>query len=208
MNASRLGTLDVEEQAAHWLRVMESPSPNDRAKFWAWIQSSPTHVRELLLASKLDQELDSIDRGRRIDVETLIFNALAQEEARRAAARMARARLRQAPHWFTGIAASIAFVAVAAFLIPTVSGLRSTHAEGDTLGRIVAEFNRNHATPRLHVEGETLRNRRFTVVFDAHDPGSLLDYLARDEGVIVVNEGDDIVIRLRDAQSFRTSSRQ
>ena len=128
MNASRLGTLDVEEQAAYWLRVMESPTPTDRAMFWVWIQSSPTHVRELLLASKLDQELESIDRGRRIDVEALIVDASAQEEARRHASRVARAKLRHAPQWFTGIAASIAFVAVAAFLIPAVSKLHSTAA--------------------------------------------------------------------------------
>ena len=178
MNASRLGTLDVEEQAAYWLRVMESPSPQDRAMFWVWVQSSPAHVRELLLASKLDHELESIDRARRIDVEALICRAVAQEEIRRRASRMARARLRQAPHWFTGIAASIAFVGVAAFLIPTVNELRSGTAaapakvrgvpstrieSGKPLERIAGEFDRYNDRPKL------ARDARMTFVREEND---------------------------------------
>ena len=186
MNASRLGTLDVEEQAAYWLRVMESPSPQDRAMFWVWVQSSPAHVRELLLASKLDHELESIDRARRIDVEALICRALAQEEIRRRASRMARARLRQAPHWFTGIAASIAFVGVAAFLIPTVNELRggTSAAPAKASGGASTSIGSGKPVQRVGQESERYIAR---------------PQLTRDASVAFVRQENDIAARDRDS---------
>lgn len=66
-----------------------------------------------------------------------------------------------------------------------------------TLAEIVAEFNRYNRAPQIRVEGETLRARRFSGVFDADDPESLLKYLASDSGLVFDRQGHEIVIRPR-----------
>ncbi len=46
------------QEAAEWLHVMNAePGPDEREAFAAWVAASPLHVREMLLASMLDQEL-------------------------------------------------------------------------------------------------------------------------------------------------------
>lgn len=65
------------------------------------------------------------------------------------------------------------------------------------LGEIVEEFHRYNATPRLLVEGEELRERRFNGVFDADEPETLLAYLASDGTIALERRGDDLVIRAR-----------
>ncbi len=75
MDAKRLEVLSVAEQAAHWLRVMETVDIKKRKDFWEWMSASPLHVRELLLAVRLDQSLNAIDPERRIDVAGLIAQA-------------------------------------------------------------------------------------------------------------------------------------
>jgi transmembrane sensor len=49
----------------------------------------------------------------------------------------------------------------------------------DTLAYIAAEFNRYNRTPKIRVEGETLRLRRFNGVFDADNPLPLLQFLKK-----------------------------
>jgi transmembrane sensor len=63
------------------------------------------------------------------------------------------------------------------------------------LADIAAEFNRHNATPKLRVEGDSLRERQFILIFKNANPESLLNYLAHDEALELVQEGDDIVIR-------------
>ena len=65
-----------------------------------------------------------------------------------------------------------------------------------TLAEIAAEFNRYNRAPQIRVEGDALRARQFSVVFDANDPQSLLDYLSMDKQIAFVRTGDELVIRM------------
>lgn len=67
----------------------------------------------------------------------------------------------------------------------------------NTLAEITEEFSRYNRTPSLRVEGETLRARRFSGVFDADVPEALLTYLATDDSLAFERKGDEIVIRTR-----------
>jgi transmembrane sensor len=66
-----------------------------------------------------------------------------------------------------------------------------------TLEEIAEAFNRYNRALQIRVEGETLRAKRFSGVFDADDPESLLTYLATDSRLAFDREGDELVIRLR-----------
>jgi transmembrane sensor len=65
----------------------------------------------------------------------------------------------------------------------------------ETLGWIADEFNRYNAAPRLKVEGDALRARRFNGVFNAHSPESLVEYLQQDRSIVFEREDGAIVIR-------------
>ena len=65
----------------------------------------------------------------------------------------------------------------------------------DTLADIAAEFNRYNRTPKIRVEGEALRLRRFNGVFDADDPMSLLQFLKEDHDVTFETRGDELIIK-------------
>jgi transmembrane sensor len=67
----------------------------------------------------------------------------------------------------------------------------------NTLAEISEEFARYNRKPYMRVEGEALRARRFSGVFDADSPEALLAYLAADKSLEVEREGDEIVIRVR-----------
>jgi transmembrane sensor len=69
--------------------------------------------------------------------------------------------------------------------------------EWETLDTIVAEFNRYNRTPQIRVEGDDVRGRRYTAVFDADNPQTLLKFLARDSELAFAAKGDDFVIRAR-----------
>jgi transmembrane sensor len=69
--------------------------------------------------------------------------------------------------------------------------------EWETLGTIADEFNRYNRSPQLRVEGEGVRGRRYTAVFDADNPQTLLRFLAQDSELKFAAEGDDFVIRGR-----------
>jgi transmembrane sensor len=66
---------------------------------------------------------------------------------------------------------------------------------GDSLAEIAEEFNRYNRSPRIAIEGEAVRARQFSGVFDAQDPDSLVDSLERDEQLEVIREDGTIVIR-------------
>lgn len=65
----------------------------------------------------------------------------------------------------------------------------------DTLSDIAEEFARYNRSPRIRIEGNDLRMRRFSGVFDADNPESLLKYLVMDASVTMARDGNDIVIR-------------
>jgi transmembrane sensor len=69
--------------------------------------------------------------------------------------------------------------------------------EWETLEAIVTEFNRYNRTPQIRVEGDSVRGRRYTAVFDADNPQTLLKFLARDSDLAFAAKGDDFVIRAR-----------
>lgn len=65
------------------------------------------------------------------------------------------------------------------------------------LSEIVDEFQRYNVKPRMRVEGDELRERRFNGVFDADDPEMLVSYLATDSTIAFDRRGDELVIRVR-----------
>lgn len=65
----------------------------------------------------------------------------------------------------------------------------------DTLGEIATQFNRYNASPRIEARGEGAASKRYTGVFDADDPSSLLEYLARDPSLAIERQAQQIVIR-------------
>lgn len=67
----------------------------------------------------------------------------------------------------------------------------------DTLVDIAAEFNRYNQTPRLVVEGDAEQLPRYTGVFDADDPRSLLAFLREDSQITLEEQGPEIIIRRR-----------
>jgi transmembrane sensor len=67
----------------------------------------------------------------------------------------------------------------------------------NTLAEIADEFARFNRTPHLRVEGEALRARRFSGVFDADTPAALLTFLASDNSITFDRHGDEIVIMPR-----------
>jgi transmembrane sensor len=66
----------------------------------------------------------------------------------------------------------------------------------DSLGRIAEEFNR-YNTRTIRVAGADVAKRVYTGVFDANDTDSLLQVLARDKDLSVVESENEIVIRSR-----------
>ncbi len=69
--------------------------------------------------------------------------------------------------------------------------------ELDPLADVAAEFNRYNRAPRVRVEGEAARMKRFSGVFDANDPKSLVSLLATYGDLTVDERADEIVIRGR-----------
>lgn len=67
----------------------------------------------------------------------------------------------------------------------------------NTLAEIAEEFGRFNRTPHLRIEGQALRARRFSGVFDADAPEALLAYLADDDTIAFDRQGDEIVIMPR-----------
>jgi transmembrane sensor len=69
--------------------------------------------------------------------------------------------------------------------------------QGTELGQIAEEFNRYNAAPKIIVEDETLRTRRFSGVFNADDPKSFVQFLYQDAGIDFDHDRRGFVIRRR-----------
>jgi ferric-dicitrate binding protein FerR (iron transport regulator) len=105
-NLHRLETQAISEQAIQWLRILRAAGPRERNDFWRWMVASPAHVRELLLAQTLEEELCGIDSARRIDVEALVAKAASDQDAH-ASRRLAG---RDLMSWMVGIGAGLALI--------------------------------------------------------------------------------------------------
>lgn len=75
--AQQLEALGLAQQAEEWRQILLTAGPKEEAAFWAWIEKSPLHLREILLADVLDSALDHVDPERRIDIDALIARAKA-----------------------------------------------------------------------------------------------------------------------------------
>lgn len=75
--------------------------------------------------------------------------------------------------------------------------------QDDTLADIAAEFNRHNAVPRIQVEGESARTRRFAGTFDADAPQALIEALQTDQELVVERTPREIAIRVRNSSSER-----
>lgn len=68
----------------------------------------------------------------------------------------------------------------------------------EALQTIAEEFNRYNRSPQLIVEGEVLRSRRYGGTFDADDPESFVQFIARTGRVDLHRDSGRIVIRPQD----------
>lgn len=75
--AQQLEALGLAQQAEEWRQILLTAGPKEEAAFWAWVERSPQHLREILLADTLDSALDHLDPERKIDVEALIARSKA-----------------------------------------------------------------------------------------------------------------------------------
>jgi transmembrane sensor len=69
---------------------------------------------------------------------------------------------------------------------------------GDQVAEIVAEFNRYNRR-QIRVEGDEIRDRQLSGLFDADDPSPVVRFLERDPQIEVVETEDAILIRPRSA---------
>ena len=69
--------------------------------------------------------------------------------------------------------------------------------EWQTLEEIANEFNRYNRIPQIRLEGQEVKARRYTAVFDADNPQTLLKFLSKDDGLRFSAEGSDFVIQAR-----------
>ena len=76
MSASQHKSIDqrIAEEAAQWLIELEDANA-DLPRFTAWLEASPRHVEEFLVASAVWNAIDTIDDTHRIDVEQLLAGA-------------------------------------------------------------------------------------------------------------------------------------
>jgi transmembrane sensor len=66
----------------------------------------------------------------------------------------------------------------------------------DTLAKIVQEFNR-YNREQIRLKDPAIADRVYTGVFDADDPNSLVEVLARETDLAVEHSGEDILVKSR-----------
>jgi transmembrane sensor len=62
---------------------------------------------------------------------------------------------------------------------------------------IAEQFNRYNRSPRIVVEGALARERRYGGTFDADDPESLIQFVARRGDLVIERSESRIVVRAR-----------
>lgn len=66
-----------------------------------------------------------------------------------------------------------------------------------TLAEMAAEFARYNRSPVIVIEDKELQARRFSGVFNADDPESLVTFLESDDEISIERQGDRFIVRLR-----------
>jgi transmembrane sensor len=178
----------LAEEAAHWLLELEEPDSATLTRFAAWLESSPRHVEEFLLASAVWKEAEHFDSARRLDVEKLVEEArtnvrtIGLPSARAAAASPPRATVRHARRIALAAAAlgATIVVGIALWQAPRGQPLNYTTVRGEqralkledgsvvylnTQSRVQVQFSKEVRVIRL-LEGEAM----FNVEHDAARP--------------------------------------
>jgi transmembrane sensor len=75
MAVDRIETPALAEEAAHWLIELEESGSEVLRRFAAWLETSPRHVEEFLLAAAVWKEFDQFDVERRLDIQRLLDDA-------------------------------------------------------------------------------------------------------------------------------------
>ncbi|HEU4625440.1 MAG TPA: FecR domain-containing protein [Steroidobacteraceae bacterium] len=75
MRLDHTPTAALSEEAAHWLVELEEPGTEVLGRFAAWLESSPRHIEEFLMAAAVWKEFDHFDAERRLDIEQLLATA-------------------------------------------------------------------------------------------------------------------------------------
>ncbi len=73
---------------------------------------------------------------------------------------------------------------------------RTLSFSGATLADVASEFNRYNKV-QIHIEGDAVRERHLSGVFSADHPQSVILFLAKDESLSVIPEGDSWTVRAR-----------
>jgi transmembrane sensor len=72
MSWAHTETHPLAEEAAQWLIELEEPGPQALQAFATWLERSPRHVEEFLLAAAVWKEFDDFDVDRRMEIRQLI----------------------------------------------------------------------------------------------------------------------------------------
>jgi transmembrane sensor len=67
----------------------------------------------------------------------------------------------------------------------------------DSLEDIAAQFNRYNENTRIIIQGDAVRTRRYTAVFDADDPMSLVTFLQGEGDLALESRDGELVIRAK-----------
>ena len=129
----------ISEQAARWITLLEHGGQTERRDFASWLRASPQHVREFLLLTAMDKELDELDL-QAFDVDGLLAragNVVALRQTRPALADESSGPVpatpgKRATHWWplhAGIAAAVLLAA---------AGLWMTAGPGSWQGHVTA----------------------------------------------------------------------
>lgn len=78
----QLTTDPVGEQAAYWLQELEDEPTADRyAAFTQWLNTSPDHFIEFVVAQQVAKQLQSFYRARRVDVDAMVERGMQEERS-------------------------------------------------------------------------------------------------------------------------------
>ena len=69
--------------------------------------------------------------------------------------------------------------------------------QSDTLEDVAREFNRYESHRPIRLDGDAVRRRVVSGVFDADDPRPLIEFLEADPELTVTRSDREVVIRLR-----------
>lgn len=66
------------QQVSTWVEVLKSPTQGQRSQFVQWLKESPRNLREFLIMFAIEQELNSLDADRKLDIQALVAQVESQ----------------------------------------------------------------------------------------------------------------------------------